>query len=60
MEVTDLTEEQQQQLWRETAAVSSVIQKLPGVKKLNVAAIGEASYQTCSRLCAMKFHAALS
>lgn len=44
VEVIDLTEQQQEQLWRETAAVSAVIQKLPGVKKLNVAAIGDAAF----------------
>lgn len=41
VEVIDLPEEAQAQLWREVAAVSAAVRELPGVKKLNVAAIGE-------------------
>lgn len=46
VEVIDLPEEAQAQLWREVAAVSAAVRKLPGVKKLNVAAIGN----ICSQL----------
>lgn len=40
VEVTDMSRELQAMMWREVGAAAKAVQRLPGVKKLNIAAIG--------------------